>query len=203
MKKKGKGRVLALGFGISHVFDYHVDLIKDFASQMGIKPSIAVKLGEVTATVRSTQRAANKSRYGFLFLSNYKDEPENVKISLRMPGERKIISLPERGLIHIPRRSASVLPLNVPLSEEIKIRWSTVEILEYKVGKPVTLLVRGVAGRDAEIVLSCVGAALRGRPKKPKIVRIDGKKATSNYVGGLLKIHFKPNGKYQKLSIPL
>ncbi|MDH5174692.1 MAG: hypothetical protein OEW43_05470, partial [Elusimicrobiota bacterium] len=94
--------------------------------------------------------------------------------------------------IYLPERSASVLPLNVPLSEEVKIRWSTVEILQYKVGKPVTLLLQGVAERDGEIVLSC---------KRPKIVRIDGKKVTSNYVGGLLKIHFKPNGKQQKLAI--
>jgi len=74
-----------------------------------------------------------------------------VKISLRIPGERRITSLPERGLIYVPQRSASVLPLNVPLSEKIKIKWSTVEILEYKVGKPVTLLVRGVVERDAEL----------------------------------------------------
>jgi len=192
LKRKGKGRALILGFGISHVFDYHIDLIKGFASQMGIKPSIAVKLGEVTATVRSTVRAASKIKYGFLFLSNYKDEPENVKISLRMPGERRMTRLPERGLIYVPQRSAAVLPLNVPLSEEIKIRWTTVEILEYKIGKPVTLLVRGVTEREAEIVLTC---------KRPKIARIDGKKIPSNYIGGLLNIHFKPNGKYQKLSI--
>lgn len=194
LKRKGKGRALILGFGISHVFDYHIDLIKDFASQMGIKPSIAVKLGEIMATVRSTVRVVNNSKYGFLFLHNYKDEPEHVKISLRIPGEKRITSLPERGLIYVPQRSASVLPLNVPLSEKIKIKWSTVEVLEYKVGKPVTLLVQGAGERDAEIVFSC---------KRPKIARIDGKRVPFKYINGLLKIYFKPNGKQQKLSIQL
>ncbi len=153
-----------------------------------------MKLGDVVATLRSTAKAVDDSKYGFLFLNNYEDAPENVKISLRIPGERRITSLPERGLIYVPRRSALVLPLNVPLSEEVKIRWSTVEILEYKVGKTVTLGLRGVAGRDAEIVLSC---------KKPKIVRIDRKKISFNYVSGLLKVRFKPKGKEQKLSIQL
>lgn len=189
LKKKGKGRVLILGFGISHVFDYHIDLIKSFAREMSIRPSIVVEAGEVMAVVRST---SGDDKYGFLFLSNYKDGPENVKISLRLPGERRRTRLPERGLIYLPGRSASVLPLNVPLSEKLKIKWSTVEILEYKSGKPVTFLVKGAAGGDSEIVLSC---------KRPKIVRVDGKKIPFKYIGSLLKIHFIPNGKEQKLTI--
>jgi len=192
LKRKGKGRALILGFGISHVFDYHIELIREFAREMGIHPSIVVESGEVIAVVRSTARAGRDSKYGFLFLNNYKDEPEFVKISLRLPGERKRTRLPEMGSIYVPGRSASILPLNVLLSEEVKIRWSTVEILEYKPIKPITFFVRGAAGGDCEIVLSC---------KRPKIVKIDEKKAPFKYTNGLLRIYFKPNGNDQNLAI--
>jgi len=194
LKRRGKGWVLILGFGISHVFDYHIELIKGFAREMGIRPSIVVEAGEVAAVVRSSVRAVKNGKYGFLFLNNYQDEPEYVKISLKLPGENRRTKLPEIGSIYLLGRSASILPLNVFLSEEIKIKWSIVEILECKVGKPVTFLAHGAPGRDAEIVLSC---------KRPKIVRIDGKKIPFKYMDGLLKIHFRANGNEQKLSIQL
>jgi len=210
LTKKGKGRALILGFGITHVFDYHIELAKSFVREMAISPSIVVEPGGVMATVRSRAQGVNNSRYGFLFLSNYKDEPENVKISLRLPGEKRRTTLPERGSMYLPGRTVSILPLNVPLSEEIKIKWSSVEILEYKVGKPVTLLVQKAGGGDSEIVLSFVGVTRRftpmyrgGHPKRPRIVRIDGKMVPFKYIDGLLKIHFKPNGKLQNLTIQL
>jgi len=192
LTKKGKGRALILGFGITHVFDYHIELIRSFAKDMGIRPSIMVEPGGIIATVRSTVRAADKEKYGFLFLSNYKDKPENVKISLRLPGEKRITGLPEKGSIYLPGRFASILPLNVPLSENIKIKWSSVEILEYKDGKQLTFVARGAAESDGELLLSC---------KRPRTVNIDGKRVPFKYIDGLLKIHFKPNGKDQNLTL--
>jgi beta-galactosidase len=192
LTKKGKGRALILGFGITHVFDYHIELVKSLVKNMDISPSIVVEPGGVMATVRSTVRAADNEKYGFLFLSNYKDEPENVKISLRLPGEKRRIRLPETGSIYLLGRSASILPLNVPLSENIRIRWSSLEILEYKYRKQLTLLLRGAAGGDGELLLSC---------KRPKTIEVDGKRFPFEYISGVLKIHFKPNGKNQNLAI--
>jgi len=192
LKKKGKGQALILGFGITHVFDYHIDLIRSFARDMGIRPSIVVEPGGVMATFRSAARGVNTSKWGFLFLSNYNDEPEYAKISMRLPSEKGRARLPEKGSIYLPGRSASILPLNVPLTEKIRIKWSTVEILEYKYGKQITLVMRGTAGGDGEVVISC---------KRPRTVGIDGKKTPFKYVDGLLKVYFKPNSKDQNLAI--
>jgi len=192
LKRKGKGWVLVLGFGISHVFDYHIDLVRDLAREIGIKPSIFLEAGEITAVLRSGGEDRKDKKYGFLFLSNYKEEPEYARISLKLPGESRRSQLPERGLIYLPGRSALVLPLNVLLSEEIGIRWSTIEILEYKLGRPITFLIKGAEGSDSEIVLSC---------KRPKTVRVEEKRVPFKYIEGLLKIHFRANGKEQRIAI--
>jgi len=192
LTEKGKGLALILGFGVSHVFDYQIELIRYFAKEMAVSPSIVIESGEAVAVMRSIARGPEKDKYGFLFLSNYKDEPEYVKLSLRLPGERRRAKLPERGSLYLAGRSASILPLNIPLSERVKMRWSTLEILEYKLGKSINFLVEGMAGADSEILLFC---------KRPKIVRIDGEKLPFKYVDGLLKIHFEARGKEQRLSI--
>jgi len=194
LKRRGEGQMLILGFGIAHVFDYHIELIRWLAREMGIRPSVVLESGEVAAVVRSTAKYADDSKYGFLFLNNYKDEAEDVKISLRLPGEKRRTRLPERGLLYLPGRSASVLPLNLPISEKITIKWSTAEILEYKTGNPASFVVQGPDEGESEVVFSC---------ERPKTVEIDRERLPFKYVTGLLKIHFKPNGKHQKLSVQL
>lgn len=68
----------------------------------------------------------------------------------------------------MPNRSAKILPLNVPIKPDIKIRYSTVEILNYKINNNLEITLQGAPDETAHIELRST--------KKPNIIKIDDKK---------------------------
>lgn len=183
--QKDKGSALVLGFGLNHMFDYHIDLIKKFAQIAGITPYVNVE-NRLSAILRKS------NDHGFLFLSNYHDVPVETRVELTLPGETKSSRFPSKGKLLISNRKCLVLPLNVTLPWNDKIRYSTVEILECKKsGKGGTLTVKGGPGSQAEIELVT----------SLKTVILDGKRIPVEKKSGKLKINFILSGQQQKLQI--
>jgi len=189
LRKVGNGKVLVIGFGMSHIFDYQIDMIRDYAFLMGVKQSILVEPCDVQCVLRSTKD------FGFLFLSNYHDEPREATVKLTLPGEAKNIKIPSKGKISLPNRSLWILPLNVPLTDEIKMKYSTVEILEYKVSKnKLSLMYHGARDGSGEILLEI---------KRPKKVSLNNKKIPFKYQDNLCKIEIATNGDVETLLISM
>jgi len=182
---KDGGRALILGFGLNHMFDYHRDLILDFARLAGVKPAVKVD-DEISAIARSA------GRHGFLFLGNFHDTPRETKVRMALPGETRESVLPVSGKIKLHNRTCSVLPLNVPLPWGDILRYSTAEILEIKkTAKGGSMTVKGCSGCPAEIEII---TSLRK-------VSLDGKNAPVKTAAGKIRINFDLNGRDQKLTL--
>ncbi|MFH1369464.1 MAG: beta-galactosidase [Elusimicrobiota bacterium] len=181
----GKGSALVMGMGIYHLFDYHIDVIRDFSAMMGITPSVKLQK-DLQATVRR-----NKD-YGFLFLTNYNDVPRETKISMVLPGETKATTFPAGGKLKIMNRRGYVIPLNVPLPSGDRIRYAAAEIFDVKESKgKKEIAVRGAGGSLVEIELIT----------SSKNAFLGGKKLAVKRKKGSMLIQFTAEGSIQKLSI--
>jgi hypothetical protein len=157
--QKDEGRALLLGFGLNHMFDYQVALVRDLAGMLGVRPAI-----ETHPDLQVCLRA--NDRHGFLFLANYHDEPRAGRVRMVLPGERRASVLPARGTIGLAARRCYVLPLNLPLRDGSLLRYSTAEVLEVGVREgEQRVVLTGMAGAEAEVemVTDARSARLDGR----------------------------------------
>ena len=187
LKKVKKGKVLLLGFGVTHQLDYYIELISHFMQILNIEPRIKVMPQDVHAVVRSNKK------YGFLFLCNFNDDPREATITLRIPGLNKSTTIPQDTKILLPNRSAYILPLNLPIAKKVKIRYSTAEIVRIAVTeRDLRLAFHGGTGSVCEMLIEI---------KKPHSVSLDGREIQFKYKDGLLKLSFELTGKAQNLVI--
>lgn len=160
IKKLGKGSLMFLGFGLSHIYDYQVDLVKFWAAKLGLLPKISVQPEDVQAVLRTGKE------FGFLFLFNYHDVPKEVKVST-------VYKLPSRGKMILEPRRGYWLPINLKIEEsDLILNYTTVEILSIqKKAKELILFLRDITlPTRAEISLSCIRplkkVTINGRPIK-------------------------------------
>jgi len=187
LKKVKKGRVMALGFGVTHLLDYHIDLISHFMQLLDIKPALSVSARDVHAVVRSNKK------HGFISLCNFNDEPREVSLNLRIPGMNKTVGIPQEGAILLPNRSAYILPINVSVSRRARIRYSTAEILGAKCDeKELRLDFHGASGGRGEIFVEL---------RRPRSVALDGREIPFKHKDGVLKLSFTLTGRPQNLII--
>ncbi|MBI4354880.1 MAG: beta-galactosidase [Candidatus Omnitrophica bacterium] len=105
VRRVGRGRVVVAGFGMPHLYDYHVEVMRTLCETLGLTPQVRVTPWDVHAVVRMT------GRQGFLFLSNLNDEPRRVAVDLPRPGTRGGLRVPAQGVLPMPGRSARILPI--------------------------------------------------------------------------------------------
>lgn len=181
--ERGGGRALVLGFGLSHVYDYQVELVRGFASDLGVEPAVTTD-GELQLCLREGEGC------GFLFVANFHDVPAAGKIRLTLPGETRPTVLPARGRLQLGKRRAYVLPLNLPLPGGDVLRYATAEVLDVRRrgGRPA-LTVIGACGAEAEVEL--VTAARRAS--------VDGRRVAAERRGGRLRVRFGLSGGEQEL----
>jgi len=161
--KYGKGEALVLGFGLNHMFDYHIDLVKKFADLVGIKPYVDCTEKEIAVVLRENEQ------FGFLFVANFHDAIKTTKLSLVLPGEKAKTTFPKKGVIKLHNRTSLVLPLNVTLSNGDIIRYSSAQVLKFSESKKERkFTVNGAKGSICEMELIT----------KAKKVLVNGKKIT-------------------------
>ena len=187
LKKIKKGKLLMLGFGVTHVLDYHIDLISHFMQMLNLESGIKTSPRDVHAVMRSNKK------YGFLFLCNFNDEPRDVVLNLRIPGMSKSVTIPQEGKILLPNRGACILPLNVPFSRRAKVRYSTAEILKANcTDRELKVAFHGGSGGLGEMLFEI---------RKPHSVSLDGIEIPFKHKDGVLKLSFELTGKVQELAI--
>ena len=183
--RRGSGRVLLLGFGLSHVFDYQVALVRGFAARLGVRPAV-----ETDPDLQVCLR--EDGHCGFLFVANFHDQPRSGRIRMALPGERRVSTFPSRGRMVLGNRRGYILPLNLPLAGGDLLRYATAEVLDAKVrGRERRLLVAGAPAAEAEVEL--VTAA--------KSARLDGRRVAARRVGTRLRVRFATTGRTQTLVV--
>lgn len=187
LKKIKKGKLLLLGFGVTHTLDSHIALIAHFMQMLNIEPCIKVYPQDVNVVMRSNKK------FGFLFVSNFNDEPREVSLSLRIPGIDKSVTIPQEHKLLIANRSSYVLPLNVPISTRAKIRYSTAEILKASSNeREIRILLKGANGGNCEMLIEI---------RRPHSISLDGAEIPFKHKDGVLKLSFALTGKPQNLVI--
>jgi beta-galactosidase len=183
--RRGAGQVLLLGFGLNHMFDYQVDLVRGLAARIGVRPSI-----ETTSDLQVCLREGEG--YGFLFVANFHDEPHSGRIRMVLPGEKRVTVFPSRGRMTLGNRRGYVLPLNLPLAGEDVLRYASTEVLDAQVrGGRIRLVVTGASDAEGEVEL--VTAAKRAS--------LDGRRVESRRTGRRLRVRFTTTGKPQTLLV--
>lgn len=74
-KKVGKGEVLIIGFGLPHIFDYHIDVVRKLCQEFGIKPPAST----MSPDLHIIKRQDKNNTFSFIF--NYHDEPRNIRLN--------------------------------------------------------------------------------------------------------------------------
>jgi beta-galactosidase len=183
--EKDRGRVLLLGFGLNHMFDYQVALVGGFAARLGIRPAI-----ETDPDLQVCLRA--NGGYGFLFVANYHDEPRAGRIRMVLPGESRATCFPSRGKLTLAARRSYVLPLNLPLTGGDVLRYAAVEVLEARArGREKKIVVTGAPGARGEVELVTASRA----------ASLDGRRLAVQRVGRRLRVGFATTGGPQMLVV--
>ncbi|MFD1359039.1 beta-galactosidase [Fictibacillus halophilus] len=115
-KQLGKGTLLMFGVGMDHNFYYQNDLIVDLAKRAGIKSRFQLN-EELDITVRAHPESGS-----FVFIQNF-DEYKK-KTAIRYKGE---LLFGGKELC-VPQRTGLMLPIGVPLNDDITITYGTGEI---------------------------------------------------------------------------
>lgn len=148
VKSVGDGKVVAFGFGLAHLFNYHADIMKAFLMKIGLKPRVISSDREIKTVVRNNGGAA------FLFVANYHQLDKEVKLDL----PETVGKIPEKGSFKMPARSCRVLPLNFKLTDRINIIKTTSQILDVIKGEEKVTISLGVTpSAEEEINLEIEG----------------------------------------------
>ncbi len=97
-----RGQWLVYGFGMTHLFDYHVDMVREWMQWLGIPLSLRMDPADVHGVLRWGKDQ------GFLFLMNYHDATRDGEWTLHLQAQQLE---PLTKSFHLDRRSSKVVIL--------------------------------------------------------------------------------------------
>jgi len=142
VKRVGKGRVFVMGFGLTHRFDYQVDLIRRLMGRLGLVPHLDTTPWDVPVLVRTGPQGT------LLFVCNPHEEARALSIRLRADRATPL-RIPARGTMTIPPRSCRMLPVDLRLTDAIRVRSTTCEVSRLSPRPPFSLTVNLEPGERA------------------------------------------------------
>ncbi|MFH0838792.1 MAG: beta-galactosidase [Candidatus Omnitrophota bacterium] len=187
LKKIGKGSALILGFGLPHIFDYHIEVVKYIINLFNINPCVL----STDAVVHTVLR--RNDEFGFLGVFNLDDIEKKARITLNVTfkGKRAVFS---KKNITFARRAALILPLNVPLDNHLKVLYSTVELAGFAINR------RALTLRFFSEIESYFEIALCGL-KQPKYIYLGKDKLYCKSTGSTVIIQGRAKQGLQALKI--
>ncbi|MBM7097890.1 beta-galactosidase [Bacillus sp. H-16] len=121
-KPIAKGKVMMVGVSMENDYEYKNEIYRQMAAKTNVKSSFLLS-DELDVSVRSVSHKGL-----FVFLNNF-DEYEK-KTTVSYLGEL----LFEGNEIKVPFRGGLMLPVNIPLSDELLIKYGTGEIVKMQQG---------------------------------------------------------------------
>ena len=146
LKRVGRGQLLVLGFGLTHRFDYQVELIRHLMAGLGVKAKLDVRPWDVPVFVRTSANGT------FVFACNPHEEARHVTVRVQLgKGWSRI---PPRGTIALKPRSCLMLPVNLKLTDTIRLCSTTCEIRSIDRTTPLSLRLAVGRGERASLELT-------------------------------------------------
>jgi beta-galactosidase len=179
------GQVLLAGFGLNHMFDYQVDLVRDLVARLGVRPAIETN-PDLQVCLRTN------GSLGFLFVANFHDQTRSGRVRMVLPGESRPTVFPARGRMVLGSRRCYVVPLNLPLAGGDVLRYASAEVLAARRhGHEQRLIVVGAPEAEAEVELVTAAGS----------VRLDGRRVAATRRGRRLRVRFATTGAPQTLAL--
>ncbi len=174
IKKVDKGKVLVVGFGIRHIFDYHIETARYLTSLFNIKPAFYSGNYGVHMVLRRNEE------FGFLGVFNLDDIEKEVSLKINIPFKDRLVRFPDKK-IKFAKKEARLLPLNIPLGDgRLKIIYSTAEVYGFKQkANSMELALYSEVDNNFEIALSC---------PRPRHIFLEKKGLNFKYKNGKAKI---------------
>ena len=183
--RRGEGHVILAGFGLNHMFDYQVALVRDLVARLDVHPAIETD-PDLQVCLRTN------GEFGFLFVANFHDRPRSGRVRMVLPGESRRTVFPARGRMVIDSRRCYVVPLNLPLAGGDVLRYATAEVLAARrQGGALRVTVAGAPGAEAEVELVI----------EARSVRLDGRRIRAERRGRRLRARFATTGEPQTLAV--
>jgi beta-galactosidase len=179
------GQALVLGFGLNHMFDYQVGMMRDFMARLGVRPAV-----ETDPDLQVCLREGDG--HGFLFVANFHDQPRSGRVRMTLPGESRPGVFPSRGRMTVGGRRCYVLPLNLPLAGGDVLRCASAEVLDVRGrGGEHRLVLCGAGGGEAEVELLTAA----------RHATLDRHRVAVTRRGRRLRVRFATTGKPQTLVV--
>ena len=113
VRRVGRGRVMVIGFGLLHRFDYQVTMMRQLMRRIGLAPCIETDPWDVMTCARIGPGASGRRGRAhpplFLFFCNPHEELRRVTARVRL-GQR-VIPVAAGNPILVPARSCRMVPL--------------------------------------------------------------------------------------------
>lgn len=120
LKEVGNGQVLVFGIGLTHEYQYHLEVIHRLSRLMGIIPRMSVSDENVIIGERSTEVGS------LISVINVDDVSRTIKIM------RDGVTAFGKNTINVGPRTGKLLPVQYLIAEGIMLCYSTVEIVQIK-----------------------------------------------------------------------
>ncbi len=120
-KRVGRGTLMVIGFGLTHRFDYQVDVVRSLMARIGLRAHVDVDPWEIPVFVRTGSQGT------FVFVCNPHEEARSLTVRVR--GEASGIRIPHRGTMRIEPRSCRMLPVDLPVTRGVLLQTTSCELL--------------------------------------------------------------------------
>ncbi len=134
IKKYGKGKIFVYGFAFVHYFDFQKDIVKDWLKKMNVNLPFNLDSNEIIVSL------LNGKKGSFICLFNYHHEYYNVRFRYKNLDVN----------IDLFPQQLKILPYNIKFNKNIRIYYSTSEILKIEGNK---IFLKGNIGEKGEIKL--------------------------------------------------
>jgi len=167
-RKIGKGNLTLLGTGFNYELEEHLKAYKrlleaDELNQYTYSANQDLITGQIFA-----------EDYSYLYILNYHRNSKKTALILKGPKRDTELRIPANGTIDIPNTYGLIIPIDLRLDKDIRLKYTTSEILSIeKHKKGLTIEIVGHPQVKGEMVLEV--------KTKPKKISINGKSKRFRY----------------------
>jgi beta-galactosidase len=190
-KKIDKGKLSLLGTGFTYELSEHLEAFRKLLNTDNFRKDV------ISSNDQLITGLLYGKDYNYLYLLNYHRDSQQVYLKLNSNKDNNNkIRIPHIGKMEVPSTYGLIIPINLTLSKDIRLRYTTSEILT-------------VDSRKNQLRLEIDGAAqIPGQmqflsQKKVKNVTIDGKKIKISKKDGYNFIFYRHLDKTRHLNIRL
>lgn len=177
IKKTGKGEAIILGTCFGHQVEEHFQAYQKLLDAGKILRHASSENQDITLT----QTFGNG--YGYLLVANIHRTQLGGKITYTEPSSGKKVTFPDKGSLNIPPTYAWITPLDLELTKDVCLSYTTSDLLSWKMKSGKLLIeIYGDKDLEGEAALKFSGKIKEAKIGKERIIfRRKGNRYILNY----------------------